>query len=41
MKDFKMWLNSIGYSDKELDEIDIFHLNILMEEYINLMGDKL
>ena len=37
MKEFKMWLNSIGYTDEELDNISQNHLEILEAEYLSLL----
>ena len=37
MKEFKMWLNAIGYTDEELETISISHLEILADEYLSLM----
>ena len=37
MKEFKMWLNAIGYTDEELEHISQSHLEILEAEYLSLM----
>lgn len=40
VKEFKMWLNNIGYSDEELETISESHLSILEDEYLSLLcGD--
>ena len=37
VKEFKMWLNNIGYSDEELETIDSNRLSILEDEYLSLL----
>lgn len=37
VKEFKMWLNNIGYTDEELETIGIDHLSILEDEYLSLL----
>lgn len=37
VKEFKMWLNNIGYTDEELETIDVNHLSILEDEYLSLL----
>jgi hypothetical protein len=37
MKEFKMWLNAIGYTDEELETISKSHLEILENEYLSLL----
>jgi len=41
VKEFKMWLNNIGYTDEELETISAEHLSILEDEYLGLLyGSK-
>ena len=41
VKEFKMWLNNIGYTDEELETISTEHLSILEDEYLSLLyGSK-
>jgi len=37
VNEFKMWLNNIGYSDEELENIDNNYLSILEDEYLSLL----
>lgn len=37
VKEFKMWLNNIGYTDEELETISTKHLEILEDEYLSLL----
>lgn len=37
VKEFKMWLNNIGYTDEELETIDNNYLSILEDEYLSLL----
>ena len=37
VKEFKMWLNNIGYTDEELETISTEHLSILEDEYLSLL----
>ena len=37
VKEFKMWLNNIGYTDEELETIDDNYLSILEDEYLSLL----
>ena len=37
VNEFKMWLNNIGYSDEELENLDDNHLYILEDEYLSLL----
>ena len=37
VKEFKMWLNNIGYTDEELETISENHLSILEDEYLALL----
>ena len=37
VKEFKMWLNNIGYTDEELETISDKHLEILEDEYLSLL----
>ena len=39
MKDFLYWLNSIGYSNEEINTLSKSHIKILQDEYTMLMEE--